>query len=149
MAEGTDGLTTLSLGDLAFSTPWESARQIRVTNHGKAAVSFELSVEETVTEPGFTIELPEERTIQVPANDHRLVTVTFKANPKQFDRSGDPLTPEKINGRARSWVYEVSGKIRFDGDDRTLRVPIMPLSGRLRKSGRLSVKNRPAGRGLC
>ncbi|HBT21082.1 MAG TPA: hypothetical protein DEA68_00495 [Verrucomicrobiales bacterium] len=123
MAEGTDGLTTLSLGDLAFSTPWESTRQIRVTNHGKAAVSFELSVEETVTEPGFTIELPEERTIQVPANDHRLVTVTFKANPKQFDRSGDPLTPEKINGRARSWVYEVSGKIRFDGDDRTLRVP--------------------------
>ena len=123
MAEGTDGLTTLSLGDLAFSTPWESSRQIRVTNHGKAEVSFEMSVEATVTEPGFSIELPEERTIHVSANDHRLVTVTFKANPKQFDRSGDPLTPEKINGRYRSWVYEVSGKIRFDGDDRTLRVP--------------------------
>ena len=27
MAEGTDGLTTLSLGDLAFSTPWESTRK--------------------------------------------------------------------------------------------------------------------------
>ena len=123
MAEDSDGLTTLSLGDLPLSVPWEHARQIRVTNHGDSAVVFELSVEETVTEPGFSIALPEDRTVRVPANSHRLVPITFRADPAKFDRSGDPLTPEKINGRARSWIYEVSGKIRLDGDDRTLRVP--------------------------
>ena len=126
-AENSGGLTTLSLGNLALSVPWESTRQIRVTNHGQTAVAFELSVEETVTEPGFTIELPEDRLIQVAANTHRLVPVTFKADPRKFDRSGDPLTPEKINGRDRSWIYEVSGKIRLDGDDRTLRVPYHAL----------------------
>ena len=141
MAEGTDGLTTLSLGDLAFSTPWKSTRQIRVTNHGKAAVSFELSVEETVTEPGFTIELPEEKTIQVPANDHRLVTVTFKANPKQFDRSGDPLTPEKIN-RLRPELG-VRGQRKNPARRRrsdTACALSRPCPGGFEKSGRLSAR---------
>ena len=58
MAEGTDGLTTLSLGALALAKPWEETRQIRVTNHGDSPAKFALSIEETVTETGFGIDLP-------------------------------------------------------------------------------------------
>ncbi|GIT12872.1 MAG: hypothetical protein CM1200mP34_2780 [Verrucomicrobiales bacterium] len=49
--------------------------------------------------------------------------VRFHADPAQFDRTGDPLTPAKLNDRARSWVYEVSGKIVLSNDAGKLRVP--------------------------
>ena len=126
MAEGTDGLTTLSLGALALAKPWEETRQIRVTNHGDSEAKFDLSVEETVTETGFGIELPVKK-ITVAAQSHQLVPVRFHADPAQFDRTGDPLTPAKLNDRARSWVYEVSGKIVLTNDSEKLRVPYHAL----------------------
>ena len=126
MAEGDDGLTTLSLGALALAKPWEETRQIRVTNHGDAEAKFDLSVEETVTEAGFGIELPVKK-ITVAAQSHELVPVRFHADPAQFDRTGDPLTPAKLNDRARSWVYEVSGKIVLANDTEKLRVPYHAL----------------------
>ncbi len=126
MADGTDGLTTLSLGALALAQPWEETRQIRVTNHGDSAAEFTLSVEETVTETGFGIELPVKQ-ITVAANSHELVSVRFHADPAQFDRTGDPLTPPLLNGRARSWVYEISGKIALANDTEKLRVPYHAL----------------------
>jgi subtilisin family serine protease len=126
MAEGDDGLTTLSLGALALAKPWEETRQIRVTNHGDAEAKFDLSVEETVMETGFGIELPVKK-ITVAAQSHELVPVRFHADPAQFDRTGDPLTPAKLNDRARSWVYEVSGKIVLANDTEKLRVPYHAL----------------------
>ena len=126
MAEGDDGLTTLSLGALALAEPWEETRQIRVTNHGDSEAKFALSVEETVTETGFGIELPVDK-ITVAAQSHQLVPVRFYADPAQFDRTGDPLTPSFLNGRARSWVYEVSGKIVLTNDSEKLRVPYHAL----------------------
>ena len=127
MAEGDPtGLTTLSLGALAVAKPWEETRQIRVTNHGDAEAKFDLSVEETVTETGFGIELPVKK-ITVAAQSHELVPVRFHADPAQFDRTGDPLTPAKLNDRARSWVYEVSGKIVLANDTEKLRVPYHAL----------------------
>ena len=126
MAEGTDGLTTLSLGALTLAKSWEETRQIRVTNHGNAEAKFDLSVEETVTEAGFGIELSEME-IALPAKSQKLVPVRFHADPAQFDRTGDPLTPAKLNDRARSWVYEVSGKIVLANDAEKLRVPYHAL----------------------
>jgi hypothetical protein len=126
MADDSDGLTTLSLGALALAKPWEETRQIRVTNHGDAAAQFALSVEETVTEAGFGIELPVKQ-ITVAAQSQALVPVRFHADPAQFDRTGDPLTPAKLNDRARSWVYEVSGKIVLSNDAGKLRVPYHAL----------------------
>jgi subtilisin family serine protease len=126
MAEGDDGLTTLSLGALALAKPWEEMRQIRVTNHGDSEAEFNLSIEETVTENGFGIELPVEK-ITVAAQSHQLVPVRFHADPVQFDRTGDPLTPAKLNDRARSWVYEVSGKIVLANNTDKLRVPYHAL----------------------
>jgi len=126
MAEGTDGLTTLSLGALALAEPWEETRQIRVTNHGDSKAKFDLSVEVTVTETGFGIELPM-KTITVSAKSHELVPVRFHADPAQFDRTGDPLTPSQLNDRARSWVYEISGKIVVANDNEKLRVPYHAL----------------------
>ena len=126
MAEGTDGLTTLSLGTLALAKPWEETRQIRVTNHGDSAAKFALSIEETVTETGFGIDLSVKE-ITVAAKSHELVPVRFHADPAQFDRTGDPLTPSLLNDRARSWVYEVSGKIVLTNDAEKLRVPYHAL----------------------
>ena len=126
MADDSDGLTTLSLGALALAKPWEETRQIRVTNHGDAAAQFALSVEETVTETGFGIELPVKQ-VTVAAQSQALVPVRFHADPAQFDRTGDPLTPAKLNDRARSWVYEVSGKIVLSNDAGKLRVPYHAL----------------------
>ena len=126
MADDSDGLTTLSLGALALAKPWEETRQIRVTNHGNAAAQFALSVEETVTETGFGIELPVKQ-VTVAAQSQAIVPVRFHADPAQFDRSGDPLTPAKLNDRARSWVYEVSGKIVLSNDAGKLRVPYHAL----------------------
>ena len=126
MADDSDGLTTLSLGALALAKPWEETRQIRVTNHGDAAAQFALSVEETVTETGFGIELPVKQ-VTVAAKSQALVPVRFHADPAQFDRTGDPLTPAKLNDRARSWVYEVSGKIVLSNDAGKLRVPYHAL----------------------
>jgi len=121
MADDTDGLTTLSLGALALAQPWEETRQIRVTNHGDSEAHFALSIEETVSETGFEIELPVNQ-VTLAAQSHELVPVRFYADPTQFDRTGDPLTPAKLNDRARSWVYEVSGKIVL-ANTQTLRVP--------------------------
>ena len=126
MAERTDGLTTLSLGALALAKPWEETRQIRVTNHGDSEAKFDLSIEETVTENGFGIELPEKE-FTIPAKSQKLVPVRFSADPAQFDRTGDPLTPSLLNDRARSWVYEVSGKIVLTNDAEKLRVPYHAL----------------------
>ncbi len=126
MADDSDGLTTLSLGALALAKPWEETRQIRVTNHGNAAAQFALSVEETVTETGFGIELPVKQ-VTVAAQSQAIVPVRFHADPAQFDRTGDPLTPAKLNDRARSWVYEVSGKIVLSNDAGKLRVPYHAL----------------------
>ena len=126
MADDSDGLTTLSLGALALAKPWEETRQIRVTNHGDAAAQFALSVEETVTETGFGIELPVKQ-VTVAAQSQAIVPVRFHADPAQFDRTGDPLTPAKLNDRARSWVYEVSGKIVLSNDAGKLRVPYHAL----------------------
>ena len=126
MADDSDGLTTLSLGALALAKPWEETRQIRVTNHGDAAAQFALSVEETVTETGFGIELPVKQ-VTVAAQSQALVPLRFHADPAQFDRTGDPLTPAKLNDRARSWVYEVSGKIVLSNDAGKLRVPYHAL----------------------
>ncbi len=123
MAEGSDGLTTLSLGSLALSKPTTIKKNIRITNHKNTPVLYEMAVEETVQESGFAILLPLNKTVQVPANSHKLVQVSFHADPSQFDRIGDSITPNTINGRARSWVYEVSGKIRFNGEGNTLRLP--------------------------
>ena len=122
MAEGNDGLTTLSLGALALAKPWEETRQIRVTNHGDSEAQFALSIEETVTETGFGVELPVKQ-VTVAAGSHELVPVRFHADPAQFDRTGDPLTPAKLNDRARSWIYEVSGKVVLANDNGKLRVP--------------------------
>ena len=126
MADDSDGLTTLSLGALALAKPWEETRKIRVTNHGDAAAQFALSVEETVTETGFGIELPVKQ-VTVAAQSQAIVPVRFHADPAQFDRTGDPLTPAKLNDRARSWVYEVSGKIVLSNDAGKLRVPYHAL----------------------
>ncbi|MDP6678719.1 MAG: S8 family serine peptidase [Verrucomicrobiota bacterium] len=126
MADDSDGLTTLSLGALALAKPWEETRQIRVTNHGDAAAQFALSIEETVTETGFGVELPVKQ-VTVAAQSQALVPVRFHADPAQFDRTGDPLTPAKLNDRARSWVYEVSGKIVLSNDAAKLRVPYHAL----------------------
>ena len=126
MADDSDGLTTLSLGALALAKPWEETRQIRVTNHGNEAAQFALSVEETVTETGFGIELPVKQ-VTVAAQSQAIVPVRFHADPAQFDRTGDPLTPAKLNDRARSWVYEVSGKIVLSNDAGKLRVPYHAL----------------------
>ncbi len=120
--EDSEGLTTLSLGALALAKPWDETRQIRVTNHGDSATEFALSIEETVTEIGFGIELPVKK-ITVAAKSHELVPVRFHADPAQFDRTGDPLTPSLLNGRTRSWVYEVSGKIVLANIAEKLRVP--------------------------
>ncbi len=122
MADDSDGLTTLSLGALALAKPWEETRQIRVTNHGDSAAQFALSIEETVTEAGFEIELPMNQ-VTLAAQSHELVPVRFYAEPAKFDRTGDPLTPAKLNDRARSWVYEVSGKVVLSNETKTLCVP--------------------------
>ena len=123
MAEDSDGLTTLSLGALSLSKPINITKIIKITNHSNAPVSFEMEVEETIGEGGFSVTLPIDRSVQVEANSHKLITIIFHANPNQFDRIGDTITPNTINGRARSWLYEVSGKIRFNGEKNTLRVP--------------------------
>ena len=125
-AEDSKGLTTLSLGALALVKPWDETRQIRVTNHGNSEVKFDLSVEETVEETGFDIRLPVNK-ITIAAKSHELVPVRFSADPAQFDRTGDPLTPSLLNDRARSWVYEVSGKIVLTNDAEKLRVPYHAL----------------------
>ena len=125
-AEDSEGLTTLSLGTLALAKPWEKTRQIRLTNHGDSEAKFDLSVEKTVTENGFGIELPVKK-ITVATKSHELVPVRFTADPAQFNRTGDPLTPSLLNDRARSWVYEVSGKIVLSNDTEKLRVPYHAL----------------------
>ena len=125
-AEDSEGLTTLSLGSLALAKPWEETRQIRVTNHGDSEVKFDLSVEETVTENGFDIGLPVNK-ITIAPKSHELVPVRFSADPAQFDRTGDPLTPSLLNDRARSWVYEVSGKIVLTNNAEKLRLPYHAL----------------------
>ncbi len=127
MAEDSDGLTTLSLGALSLSKPIKITKKIKITNHSNAPLSFEMEVEETIEEAGFSVALPLDRSVQVEANSHKLISITFHANPAQFDRIGDTITPNTINGRARSWIYEVSGKIRFNGEDHTLRLPYHAL----------------------
>ena len=122
IAESNDGLTTLSLGSLALADLWEETRQIRLTNYGDSSARFALSIEETVTETGFGIELPVKQ-VTVASGSHELVPVRFHADPAKFDRTGDPLTPAKLNDRARSWLYEVSGKIVLASEAEKLRVP--------------------------
>ena len=123
MAEDSDGLTTLSLGSLALSRPTTITKNIRITNHRNTSVLYKMAVEETVQESGFSVLLPLDQTVLVQANSHKIVQVSFHADPAQFDRIGDTITPNTINGRARSWVYEVSGKIRFNEEGNTLRIP--------------------------
>ena len=123
MAEGSDGLTTLSLGALAISEPFKITKEIRITNHSDSPVSFEMDVEQTVKETGFSVVIPQDRSVSIQANSHKLIKVSFHADPTQFDRIGDSITPNTINGRVRSWIYEASGKIRFNGEGHTLRIP--------------------------
>jgi len=97
-------------------------RNIRLTNHGERPVAFQVEVEESVAERGFEV-LPGADAVALPARGSVVVPVTFRANPAEFDRGGDAVTPERIGGRTRHLIYEVSGKIRFHNTDHTVRVP--------------------------
>jgi subtilisin family serine protease len=113
---------SISLGLKQLVGPHSETRTIELKNHFSVALNFDVSVEETVVEPGVIV-TPMVSTVSVPAGGTAQVSVRFDIDPTQFDRAPDPTTASDQGGIPRNALTEASGRVLFTSGSITRRVP--------------------------
>jgi hypothetical protein len=121
-AENSGGLVSLSLGALVLTNTYTTVRNIVLTNHGAAAVSYSVAVSNTVSENGVAI-TSLTNSVTVPGHASALVPIQYTANPLLFDRTPDLTTSNLINGSPRQFLYETSGEVWFLNTNLSIHVP--------------------------
>ncbi len=124
-AENAKGRVGVSFGALTLAAPYEDTRAIRLTNHGNAAITFQIAVSNSVTQSGLEFRTLAE-TVTVPAHGSASVGLRLIANPEEFELFPDDTTPATIgagNLLPRHFLYEASGQIVFTNGPDTLHLP--------------------------
>ncbi len=124
------GLVSISFGDVPAAAPLTQERQIRVVNHGAAAVEVELAYTAVVDMPGASYSVTP-ASLNIAAQSSALATVTLSANPEAMQRVGDGTVTDTAANDQRHWLSEESGYIALDplspADAPTLHLPVSAL----------------------
>jgi len=125
-AENAPGQVGLSFGALILAAPYEATRGIRLSNHGNAAVTFQIAFSNSVKQAGVEFQ-PLTNSVMVPANGSAEVPVRLSANPASFELQPDATTEDTIGAGTplpRHFLYEASGQVWFISSSETIHVPI-------------------------
>lgn len=104
---------TANFGLLEPQTSTQYQRTITLKNKGAAAVYYNVSIQETVSQNGSSVSVSP-TTVTVPAGGTASVTLTITANPF----TNEPLKPDATvaltqAGLLREWLSEVTGNVVF------------------------------------
>lgn len=121
-AENANGLVSLSLGELTLTDRFTTTRRVRINNRSTHSVTYSVSIQHTVSETGFSI-VPLTNQVTVPPESAVAFPFRITAEPSLFDRTGDDLTPTRLNGQPRHMVFEASGRIQFHSEQHSLQLP--------------------------
>ena len=117
-----EGNVALGLGALTLAAPYQTNREIVLSNHGDNTLTFQVAVSNTVPQAGVSL-TPVYPAVNVPAHGSVTVPFTFRANPAQFDPRPDATTPQTVDSLPRQAPYEASGEIWFLHEGQSLHVP--------------------------
>ena len=121
-ADTGDGDISLSFGAVELAAPYSKQRTLQVVNHGTAAVTFTVSVSNTVVDTGVTL-TPLSQTVTVPANGSTSFDVRLDADPAQFTHVKDLSSPVDEAGIPRPQLPESSGEVWLTGGTVPIHVP--------------------------
>ena len=124
------GDVAVSLGARTFVEPGQGIFEIRVDNHAATPYQLDLSVQETISQPGFSLG-PEARSVLVAPFATVHARFAWSARPALFTRAPDAVTPADSRGYACHLLPEASGAVLLTHPEFQLRVPyhVVPRAG--------------------
>lgn len=116
------GEVSFSFGAHELANSLAVTRVLKIANHGGADVTLDLSVSNTVGEPGVML-IPAQTNVTVTAGGTVDINVRLEVDPYQFNRSRDASSPSTIEGVPRAQLPESSGEIWLRNATTSLHVP--------------------------
>ncbi|MBD7917368.1 S8 family serine peptidase [Cellulomonas sp. Sa3CUA2] len=117
--------TSVSFGVVPLADePVTIRKAVTVQNLGSTARTYSTQVTSSTTSGGATITAAP-ASLRVPAGGTGIVTLTFTADPATVARDIDPTQQaEQIEGIAREYVSQVSGRLVLTSGDTRWRLPV-------------------------
>lgn len=124
-AVDTSKTVSLNFGYFNISEATNVTKEVRITNHGDTAISFDIAIETRVQRGGVSI-IPQLAKVEVPAKSSINVPFMLTLDPVNFDRVADIFSGNQ-NSRARSLIWEYSGEILFLNSELNLHLPFYTI----------------------
>ena len=119
---GASGEVSFSFGAYELSDRLAITRSLRIVNHARTPVTLDLSVRNTVAEPGVVISLSSTN-VTVTAGGTLDVDIRLDVDPYRFQRTRDESSPATIDGVPRPQLPESSGEIWLRNSTTAVHVP--------------------------
>ncbi|MBX3183630.1 MAG: S8 family serine peptidase [Polyangiaceae bacterium] len=135
-AEPSEG-SGVSFPPLVLAEPGTSTRNVKVTNRGGSAVSFEVTTELTYPLPGVSV-TPSQSTVSIPPGSSQEIELVLSFDPSQLtELKPDPVTPAKARFSAdaeygRHFLMEAGGSLVLTSTSATQPSLRVPFNGAVR-----------------